>query len=83
MKSQQDPSLYHLPPHSLEAEEAIISAILHDNSTLMDIVEVLAADDFYRSAHQKIYATMLELFGKGEPVDLVTLTNALKARGAS
>jgi replicative DNA helicase len=81
MKSQQDPSLYHLPPHSLEAEEAIISAILHDNSTLMDIVEVLAPDDFYRSAHQRIYATMRELFDKGEPVDLVTLTNALKANG--
>ncbi|MFH0999047.1 MAG: replicative DNA helicase [Pseudomonadota bacterium] len=81
MKVQQDPSLYHLPPHSLEAEEAIISAILHDNSILMDIVEVLAPDDFYRSAHQKIYATMLELFGKGEPVDLVTLTNALKVKG--
>jgi replicative DNA helicase len=81
MKVQQDPSLYHLPPHSLEAEEAIISAILHDNSILMDIVEVLAPDDFYRSAHQKIFATMLELFGKGEPVDLVTLTNALKVKG--
>lgn len=81
MKSQQDPSQYHLPPHSLEAEEAIISAILHDNSTLMDILEILSPEDFYRSAHQRIYAAMLELTGRAEPVDLVTVTNALKASG--
>lgn len=81
MKSQQDPSLHHLPPHNLEAEEAIISAILHDNSTLNDIMELLSAEDFYRSSHQKIYSTITELFGKGEPVDIVTLTNALKSRG--
>jgi len=82
MKSQdQDPSLHHLPPHSIEAEEAIISSILHDNSTLLEIAELLTADDFYRSSHQKIYSSMIELFGKGEPVDLVTLANALKAKG--
>jgi replicative DNA helicase len=84
MKSQEQPensSINHLPPHSLEAEEAIISAILHDNSTLLDIVEVLSPDDFYRSAHQKIYTAMTELFGKAEPVDIITVTNLLKAKG--
>ncbi len=81
MKFQQDPSLQHLPPHNLEAEEAIISAILHDNSTLNDIMELLSAEDFYRSAHKKIYSAITELFGKGEPVDIFTLTNALKSRG--
>ena len=41
------PSLHHLPPQSLEAEDAILSAILIDNSTLMDVLEVLAPEDFY------------------------------------
>lgn len=81
MKPQQDPTLYHLPPHSIEAEEAIISAILHDNSTLMDIVDILMPEDFYRSAHQRIFSAMLDLYGRGEPVDLVTLTDALKSKG--
>ncbi len=80
-QASQDPFLHHLPPHSIEAEEAIISAILHDNSTLLDIVEILSSDDFYRSAHQKIYAAMTELFGKTEPVDIITVTNLLKTKG--
>ena len=53
-QSQKDPSLYHLPPQSIEAEESLLSAILVDNNTLLDVVEILSAVDFYRSAHQKI-----------------------------
>jgi replicative DNA helicase len=77
----KDPTLRHLPPQSLEAEGAILSAILIDNSTLMDVLEVLAPDDFYKTAHQKIFAAITELFTRNEPVDLVTLTNMLQERG--
>lgn len=76
----KDPSLHHLPPQSLEAEDAILSAILIDNSTLMDVLEVLAPDDFYKTAHQKIFAAITELFTRNEPIDLVTLTNLLRER---
>ena len=81
LQNQKDPSLYHLPPQSIEAEESLLSAILLDNNTLLDVVEILAVADFYRTAHQKIYAAIIELFDKGEPIDLVTLANNLKEKG--
>jgi replicative DNA helicase len=81
LQNQKDPSLYHLPPQSIEAEESLLSAILLDNNTLLEVVELLAVADFYRTAHQKIYAAVIDLFDKGEPVDLVTLANNLKEKG--
>ncbi|MCP4683530.1 MAG: replicative DNA helicase [Desulfobacterales bacterium] len=81
LKIVKDPSLHKLPPQSIDAEESILCAILIDNSTLFDIVEILTPEDFYRSAHQKIFAGITELFAKSEPVDLVTLANHLKGNG--
>jgi replicative DNA helicase len=72
---------YGLPPQNIEAEEAILSAILVDNDALLDVIETLAVADFYRTAHQKIYAAIVDLFDKAEPVDLVTLANKLKENG--
>ena len=77
-KTPKDPSLQKLPPQSIEAEESILSAILLDNSTLLDVLEILTPDNFYRTAHQIIFAAIAELFSKAEPVDLVTLTNILR-----
>ena len=76
-----DPALYRLPPQNIEAEESIISAILIDNNTLLDVIEILAPEDFYRTAHQKIYAAITDLFDLTEPIDLVTLANKLKEKG--
>ena len=81
LKIGKDPSLYHVPPQSLEAEESILSAILVDNDTLPEILEILSPQDFYRSSHQKMFTAITELFVKDEPVDLVTLTNILRERG--
>jgi replicative DNA helicase len=80
-QNQKDPALYHLPPQSIEAEESLLSAILLDNNTLLEVVEILSVADFYRTAHQKIYAAITDLFDKGEPTDLVTLANNLKEKG--
>jgi replicative DNA helicase len=77
----KDPSLQKLPPQSIEAEESILSTILLDNSTLLDVLEILSSDDFYRTAHQKIFAAVEALFKKSEPVDLITLANALRDNG--
>ncbi len=76
-----DASRYHLPPQNIEAEESILSAILIDNGALLDVAEIISPEDFYRPAHQKIYAAILRLFTQNEPVDLVTLANALKELG--
>ena len=67
-----------LPPQNTDAEEALLSAILIDNSIINDVVEILSDEDFYRSKHQVIFRSIVELFENNEPVDLVTLTNQLK-----
>jgi len=81
LQIEKDPSLYHIPPQSLEAEASILSAILLNNDTLLDVIEILSPEDFYRSAHQKIFSGITELFKRNEPVDLVTLTNVLRELG--
>ena len=77
----KDPALHKIPPQNLEAEESILSAILLDNSTLLDVLETLESEDFYRSAHAKLFSAITDLFSKNEPVDLVTLANILKEKG--
>jgi len=76
--SPKDPSLQKLPPQSIEAEESILSAILLETNTLLEVLEILTPEDFYRTAHQRIFAAMELLFRKAEPIDLITLTNALR-----
>ena len=77
----KDNAPYGLPPQNIEAEGSIISAILIDNDALLDVIEALGPEDFYRTAHQKIYAAITDLFDKAEPIDLVTLANKLKEKG--
>ena len=74
----KDPFLSQVPPQSIEAEESILSAILMDPDILNDITAHLSPGDFYRPAHEKIYAVMMDLYNRGEPIDLVTLTTALR-----
>ena len=81
MNNQNDPSLYAVPPQNIEAEQSILSAILIDNNALLDVIELLSPEDFYKTAHQKIFAAIIDLFDKGEPVDLVTLANNLDESG--
>lgn len=77
---KNDPALYKVPPQSLEAEDSILSAILINNDTLLEVIEILSPEDFYKSAHQKIFTAITELFSKNEPADLVTLTNILREK---
>jgi replicative DNA helicase len=76
----KDASLYTLPPQNLEAENSLLSAILIDNDVLLDVVDIVSPQDFYRSAHQKIFTAVIDLFSKSEPVDLITLSNMLKEK---
>ncbi|MGG3841360.1 replicative DNA helicase [Anoxybacillus kestanbolensis] len=66
-----------LPPQNIEAEQAVLGAILLEPSALTTVSEILIPEDFYRAAHQKIFRTMLHLSDRGEPVDLVTVTSEL------
>jgi replicative DNA helicase len=70
-----------IPPHSLEAESAVLGGVLLDNTALDRVAEILSADEFYREAHRKIYRAALDLSQRSEPIDLLTLTEMLKTRG--
>lgn len=76
---QKNPSLQKLPPQSIEAEESIISAVLLNNDILLDVLEILSPEDFYKTAHQKIFTAIVSLFSDNEPVDLVTVAERLKS----
>lgn len=71
-----------IPPHNLDAERAALGAILLEGrEALPRVVEVLRPPDFYTEAHRTIFETMLRLFDRGEPVDLITLSEELQRLG--
>ena len=67
-----------LPPQSTEAEQSVLGSILIDRDAIVEIAEFLRPEDFYRPANGSVYAAMLELFDKREPVDIVTVAEALE-----
>lgn len=69
-----------VPPHNNEAEQSVIGAIFLEPQALITAAEALIPEDFYRIAHQKIFSTMLSLSDKGEPIDIVTVTEELTAK---
>lgn len=70
--------LDRIPPQNLEAEQAVLGAILLDGEALITALERVSDEDFYRTAHQHIFAAMQELGSADEPVDLITLTAKLQ-----
>ncbi|UCF30294.1 MAG: replicative DNA helicase [bacterium] len=76
-----DLDLRKIPPQNLEAERAVLGAILLDNEVVYSVMEVLDPQAFYQEAHRIIFRSMLDLNQRGEPIDLVTLTNALRTDG--
>ncbi|MGH7230684.1 MAG: replicative DNA helicase [Nitrospiraceae bacterium] len=76
-----DQSTPRLPPQNLEAEQSVLGAILLDNDSMAKATEILTEEDFYRTAHRKIYLAMLELSESGEVIDQITLSEHLKIKG--
>ena len=68
-----------IPPHDLEAEKAVLSALLLDNLAIHSVLNEVKPDDFYHPSHQLIYQAMLALQDENEPVDLHTLSDHLNA----
>jgi replicative DNA helicase len=71
-----------VPPHNLDAERSLLGGILLDSQAFADVLEHLKPEDFYRDAHRKVFEAMCELFGKGQPIDRITVKDALTALGA-
>ncbi|WP_367116628.1 replicative DNA helicase [uncultured Phascolarctobacterium sp.] len=67
-----------VPPQNIEAEQAVLGAMLIDKEAIAKASEILTSSDFYREAHRVIFNAMLELYNKNEAVDMVTVTEILK-----
>lgn len=74
-------ALRRVPPQHLEAEESVLGGVLLDPHAIDRVIEIMSVEDFYRESHRKIFRAMLALNEKGEPIDLITLVDTLKARG--
>ncbi|HEV7861709.1 MAG TPA: DnaB-like helicase N-terminal domain-containing protein, partial [Acidimicrobiia bacterium] len=69
------------PPHNVEAEESLLGAMLLSKDAIATAVETVAAADFYKPAHAHLFDAIVTLYGAGEPVDPVTVSEALRRAG--
>ena len=84
MRSEPDLSTLvygRVMPQATPLEEAVIGALLVDKDGLPSVIEILRTESFYKDAHGMIYEVMLELFEKSQPIDLLTVHEALKKNG--
>ncbi len=70
-----------VPPHDIEAEQAIIGSMLTDKDAVITAMETLKKEDFYREDNQSIYEAITNLYSKGEPVDIITVKDELESMG--
>jgi replicative DNA helicase len=70
------------PPASIEAERAVLGAVLLEEQTLATVLNHVKAEDFYREAHQLLFNALCSLFERSEPIDMVTVSERLKTDGA-
>jgi len=66
-----------IPPHDIEAEQAILGSMLTDQDAVVDAIEILKPEDFYREDNKYIYEAMSNLYSRGEPVDIITVKSEL------
>ncbi|KKS73413.1 MAG: Replicative DNA helicase [Candidatus Azambacteria bacterium GW2011_GWB1_42_72] len=69
-----------LPPQDIEAEQSVLGALLIDKDAVIKIADIITAKDFYRRTHEIIFESMMELYAKSEPIDLLTVSSKLKEK---
>jgi replicative DNA helicase len=69
------------PPHDVAAEQCVLGGMLMSKDAISDVMETISAQDHYRPAHQLVHEAILELYGRGEPADAVTVSDLLGKRG--
>ncbi len=69
------------PPQDVIAEQSVLGGMLLSKDAISDVVEILRERDFYRPAHELIYDAIVDLYGRGEPADPVTVSAELTKRG--
>ena len=70
-----------VPPHDIEAEQAVIGSMLTDKDAVVSAIEVLKEDDFYRDDNKAIYSAILNIYNRAEPIDIITVKAELEAMG--
>ena len=70
-----------VPPHDIEAEQAVIGSMLTDMEAVTSSIETLKPEDFYREDNKLIYSAMLNLYNRAEPIDLITVKAELESMG--
>ncbi|MGE5190708.1 MAG: replicative DNA helicase [Gemmatimonadota bacterium] len=71
-----------VPPHNLEAEQGVIASVLLNNDIMNLVLEILRPEDFYQGAHRTLFSAMVDLYDRGRAIDQLTLSAALRDRGA-
>ena len=69
------------PPQAIELEEAVLGACMLESTAVNAVIDILEPQAFYKDAHGEIYKAVKELFGKSEPIDLLTVTEQLRKEG--
>ena len=80
-RSSGDASFERTPPQDVAAEQSVLGGMLLSKDAIADVVEVVRGNDFYRPAHQTIFDVVVDLYGRGEPADAVTVAAELTRRG--
>ena len=79
--AQDTQSRFRMPPQNLDAEMALLGSIMLRPEALYDITEIVTADSFYSEKHKIIFDTMMELFTKRSPIDLLSVSSKLSEKG--
>ena len=79
--AQGGSSFERVPPQNIDAEMSVLGGMMLSKDAIADVIEILRATDFYRPAHASVYDVVVELFGRGDPADAVTVGAELKRKG--
>ena len=79
--TQSVPNRLRIPPQNLDAEMALLGSIMLRPEALYDIVDIVSLDSFYSEKHRIVFETMMDLFTKRSPIDLLSISNKLKEKG--
>src|SRR3989344_4272642 len=71
-------SVSRMPPQQVEAESSLLGSLLLDGSMMDKVADTLGSEDFYKTEHRLIFQAMLSLFEKQKPIDILSVSNALK-----
>jgi len=81
MSSSMGVEMGKLPPQATDLEEAVLGALMLETQALNAVIDILKPDSFYKEAHSKIFTAIVKLFQEGQPVDILTVTHALRKAG--